>query len=212
MIQSLLFDLDNTLYPAHYGLERNVAWRIGEFLGAYLGVSHEEAMRRRLERMGRYGTTLEWLINDLGFTDIETYYKAIHPENEADTLPPDPELRRFLEGIALPKAILTNSPREHVDRILNKLEVPASLFTHIFELRSNGYKGKPQPEVFYHALEALGSTPETTLFIDDCLPYVESYIALGGAGLLIDEEGAYPEHSPRIRELRELSLLIPSAQ
>jgi putative hydrolase of the HAD superfamily len=205
MIEYLLFDLDNTLYSCRYGLEDNVVRRIGEFLSARLGVTPEEAMRIRHERRKHYGTTLEWLQGELDFVDIETYYRAVHPENEADTLPPDPELRRFLEDLSLPKAILTNSPREHVDRVLKRLEIPASLFIHIFDMRFNGYQGKPLPEVFHRALSVLGTAPETTLFIDDHLFYVEGYLALGGAGLLLDEENIHPEHSPRIRELRELT-------
>ncbi|MDR3304300.1 MAG: HAD-IA family hydrolase [Treponema sp.] len=204
MIQYLLFDLDNTLYSSRYGLERNVVQRIGEFLSVRLGVTPEEALRIRRERK-HYGTTLEWLQAEMDFVDIEDYYRAIHPENEADTLLPDPELRRFLETLPLPKAILTNSPREHVDRVLKRLEIPVSLFTHIFEMRGNGFHGKPQPAVFYRALAALGSAPESTLFIDDDLSYVQGYVALGGAGLLIDEADAHPQFSPRIRELRELT-------
>jgi putative hydrolase of the HAD superfamily len=205
MIQYLLFDLDNTLYSCGHGLEDNVMRRIGEFLSVQLGVTPEEAMRIRHERRKHYGTTLEWLKGELNFDDIDTYYRAIHPENEADTLQPDAELRRFLEELPFPKAILTNSPREHVDRILKRLEVPASLFTHIFDMRFNGYQGKPLPAVFQRALSVLGTAPETTLFIDDQLFFIKGYIALGGAGLLLDEENLHPEHSPRIRELRELT-------
>jgi putative hydrolase of the HAD superfamily len=205
ILQYILFDLDNTLYSPRYGLEMKVSQRIAEFLAAYLGVSQEEALRQRRERIHSYGTTLEWLMAEKGYTDIEAYYQAIHPAGEADTLSADPELRRFLESLPLPQAILTNSPREHADRILSKLGI-SDLFTHIFDMRWNGFKGKPHEEVFRRALHALGTTPETTLFIDDAPRYVMGFCALGGPGLLMDEENAYPEYPhPRIRDLRELT-------
>ncbi|MDR2393806.1 MAG: HAD-IA family hydrolase [Treponema sp.] len=201
----ILFDLDNTLYSPRYGLELNVGRRIAEFLVAYLGLSLEEALNQRRERIQRYGTTLEWLIAEKGYTDIEAYYKAIHPEGEADTLSPDPTLRAFLESLPLPRGILTNSPREHADRILSRLGI-ADLFTHIFDIRWHGLKGKPHAEAFHRTLNALGTLPETTLFIDDTPRYVTGYCILGGQGILLDEENAYPAYPhPRIQNLRELT-------
>ncbi|MDR3116121.1 MAG: HAD-IA family hydrolase [Treponema sp.] len=203
-LQYILFDLDNTLYSPRYGLELHVGRRITEFLVAYLGLSPEEALGQRRELFRHYGTTLEWLIAEKGYTDIEAYYQAIHPEGEADTLAPDPGLRDFLESLPLPQGILTNSPREHADRILAKLGV-ADCFTHIFDIRWNGFKGKPHAEAFRRALNTLGTIPETTLFIDDTLRCVSGYRALGGPGLLLDEENRYPAYPyPRIRDLRDL--------
>ncbi|MDR3343141.1 MAG: HAD-IA family hydrolase [Treponema sp.] len=205
MMQYILFDVDNTLYSTRYGLERNVRRRIVEYIATYLGISPEEAIRQRQEHMQWYGTTLEWLRAEKGLTDIDAYYAAIHPEGEADTLPPNPMLRNFLQSLPLPLAILTNSPKEHADRILQKIGI-TDRFTHLFDLRWNGFKGKPKAEVFYQVLAVLGTTPETTLFIDDTPPYVEGYRALGGKGLLIDEEDAYPTYPhPRIRRLQELT-------
>lgn len=208
MIQYILFDLDNTLYSSHHGLENNVGRRIVEYLVSYLGLPPEEAIRQRRERLHVYGTTLEWLVAEKGLTDIEAYYAAIHPAGEADSLPPNPQLRSFLQTLPLPLAILTNSPREHADRILNKLSIP-DLFTHIFDIRWNQCKGKPAPEVFYQALNTLGTTPETTLFIDDTPRYVQGYLGIGGKGLLLDEEDAYSDYPyNRIRTLLELTAFL----
>jgi putative hydrolase of the HAD superfamily len=204
MIEYLLFDLDNTLYSARYGLELNMGQRIIDFASAHLGISPEAVVRLRSAGLPQYGTTLEWLMTDQGFTDVEAYFATVHPEGEDAALPPDPELRQFLENLPIPKAVLTNSPREHADRILKKLGI-TDLFTHIFDVRMNGLTGKPHAPTFYRALSALGSKPETTLFIDDYPKYVEGYLALGGKGLLLDELNEYPDYPhPRIRELREL--------
>jgi putative hydrolase of the HAD superfamily len=208
MIQYILFDLDNTLYSARYGLEDNVHRRMCAFLAAWLGVSPEEAWQQRAERIGDYGTTLEWITAEKGFTDIERYFAAVHPEDEADSLPPDPALREFLERLPQPKAILTNSPREHAERILDKLKI-ADLFTHIFDLRGNGLKGKPHAEAFFRAFNTLGAAPEQVLFVDDTPAYVEGCRALGGRGVLLDEFNAHPGFPrPKIQHLRELGELL----
>jgi putative hydrolase of the HAD superfamily len=208
MIQQLLFDLDNTLYSARYGLEENVGRRIAEYLARYFGISPEEAVLRRRKRISYYGTTLEWLLAEEGFTDIDAYFAAIHPGGEADALEADPAQREFLESLKLPMAVLTNSPMEHAVRVLDKLQI-RDLFPRIFDIRWNGFKGKPRAESFYRTLDALKSAPENTLFIDDYPKYIEGYIAIGGNGLLLDEADSQRDFPHRrIRELKELTAFL----
>jgi putative hydrolase of the HAD superfamily len=208
MIEYLLFDLDNTLYSADYGLENNVGRRIADFVSAYLDLPREEALRQRQEQIAQYGTTVEWLMGEKGFTDIESYYAAIHPADEADSLQWDARLRPFLESLEAPRAIFTNSPIEHAERILAKLAV-SDLFTHVVDIRWSRFKGKPAAETFYRVLDALNTKPETTLFIDDIPHCVQGYRSIGGKGLLLDETGAHSDYPhPRIRTLRELTAFL----
>jgi putative hydrolase of the HAD superfamily len=210
MIKRLLFDLDNTLYSSSYGLEDDVARRIREYASALLGISQEEVREIRKANMRQYGTCLEWLMAEKGFTDVEPYMAAVHPKDEADSLPSDDKLRDLLASIPIPKAILTNSPREHVDLILDKLGV-ADLFIDIFDVRKTNFKGKPQKEVFDYALNKLGVNASEVLFIDDNPHNVEVFIALGGNGLLFDENEVHGDSSlPRIRELGEITKYIGS--
>jgi putative hydrolase of the HAD superfamily len=204
MIKNLIFDLDNTLYSARYGLEKGVSARIVDFLVSCLGISREEAGEIHRDLIKNYGTTLEYLMAEKGFTDAESYYKRIHPPDEADNLPPDTELGAYLASLPLPKAILTNSPREHAERILSRLGI-GSCFSHIFDIRFNGFRGKPGRDAFVRALDAMNAVPDSTLFVDDCPEYIDGYLALGGKALLMDEFDAYPDYPcPRIRTLREL--------
>jgi len=140
-----------------------------------------------------------------GFTDTERYFAAIHPQGEADTLPPDPELRAFLLGIPVPKAVLTNSPREHADLVLGKLQL-GDLFTHIFDIRQCGFRGKPRREVYDNALRVLNVRVDEVLFVDDYPPYVEGFIAMGGNALLFDENDVHKNYaSHKIHDLMELT-------
>jgi putative hydrolase of the HAD superfamily len=208
MIQYVLFDLDNTLYSARYGLEDNVSRRIRLFLADYLQVSPEEAWCQRSARMRDFGTTLEWITTEKGFTNVDEYFARIHPEDEAEALPPDPALRDILAALPLPKAILTNSPREHADRIINKLGL-SGLFTHIFDIRGNHYKGKPNPGAYLRAFKIMGTKPGEVLFVDDNLSYVEGCRALGAQGVLLDENNTQAMHPGlRIRHVRELGGIL----
>ena len=204
MLKYLIFDLDNTLYSSRHGLENNVEQRLKKFTAAFLEVSSAEAWRQRKAASGKYGTCLEWLMAEKGFTDIEGYLAAAHPEGEADGLPRDDELREFLSGIKLPKAILTNAPREHADLILDKLGIP-DLFTHIFDIRLSNFMGKPRREVFENALNTLGIQAPEALFVDDVPSYVEGFADMGGKALLFDEANVHNKCCvPKIRDLREI--------
>jgi len=208
MLKYLFFDLDNTLYSCHYGLEKNVSRRIWEFASVYLGIPPEEVRRQRMEAGKQYGTCLEWLMTEEGFTDVEAYFAFVHPPGEVDSLPSDPALRSFLESIPIPKAILTNAPREHADVVLDKLGI-SDLFTHIFDVRQCNFLGKPRREFFDLALHTLGVNIEEVLFVDDHPFYVEGFIALGGKGVLLDEDNYHTDYTqPKIRALKEITRYI----
>ena len=208
MFKYLLFDLDNTLYSCRYGLEENVARRIKKFAAGFLGASEEEIWRERMALTGKYGTCLEWLMMEKGFTDVEKYLATVHPEGEVDALLPDPELRAFLLGIPVPKAILTNSPHEHTVLVLDKLGLNG-IFTHIFDIRQCGFLGKPRREVFDHALRIIGTSAAEVLFIDDNPSYVEGFITMEGNGLLLDEKDIHNNCAiPKIRDIREIKNYI----
>ncbi|MDR1617414.1 MAG: HAD-IA family hydrolase [Treponema sp.] len=205
----ILFDLDNTLYSARHGLEERVNRRIRAFLARHFGISEEEAWKKRNTGMSlSYGTTLEWLVTEEGFQDVESYFAFIHPDDEAEDLPPDPGLREFLESLRLPLAILTNSPVEHAGRILKKLGIE-DLFDPVVDIRQNNFFSKPRPQVYFRTLEILGATPGKTLFIDDNPSYTEGFLKIGGRALLLDESDARRDYPfPRIRRLPELTAFI----
>jgi len=205
MLKYLLFDLDNTLYSSRFGLEDKVRQRIREFAAGFLGITPEAVWSQRMALMHKYGTCLEWLMAEKGFTDVEGYLAAVHPPDEADSLPSDGELRAFLSGISLPKAILTNSPREHADLILSKLGL-GDIFTHVFDVRQCGFLGKPRREVYENALRVMRVAASEVLFIDDSPLYVDGFIAMGGNGVLFDENDVHKNYASRkIRDIKEIT-------
>ncbi len=212
MIRYVLFDLDNTLYSPRIGLEDAVVLRINAFISTYFGVDQAEAARMRNAKRKAYGTTLEWLMAEHGLNDPEPYYAAVHPENEADDLEIDEAVDRFVRTLPVPASVLTNAPMEHANRILDRLGLHG-VFEHIFDIRRNELKGKPQASAYERALSTIGRPVEDVLFVDDAPSYVDGYRDLGGLGVLIDEKGQHPSFpDPKIRTLPELArfLGVPS--
>src|SRR6185437_4784471 len=61
-IETWIFDLDNTLYPASCRLFEQVQSRMNDFIAELLGVDLEEAKRLRSRYFREHGTTLRGLM------------------------------------------------------------------------------------------------------------------------------------------------------
>ncbi|MBP5519846.1 MAG: HAD-IA family hydrolase [Treponema sp.] len=181
--EHLLFDLDNTLYPASSEMDKGITRRMLECVADFFKCDMETAIKIRAERIVHYSTTLEWLRSE-GLKDVEAFLAHVHPENEADELQPQPRLREFLISLKMPMSILTNAPHEHSDRVLQKLGV-ADLFMAVTDIRDAKFNGKPYPDSYMAALQKVGAKIQNTLFLDDMTKYTDGWAALGGTAVLI---------------------------
>lgn len=186
----LLFDMDNTLYPASSDMDKGITRRMLECVADFFHCDMEKATQLRAERIVHYSTTLEWLRAE-GMSDIEGFLAHVHPDNEANELLPQPKLRDFLISLNMPMSILTNAPHEHADRVLAKLGV-ADLFEAVTDIRDAGFNGKPYPDAFLAALRKAGTSLEDTLFLDDMQKYTDGWVALGGTAVLIGDKNGKP--------------------
>ena len=186
----LLFDMDNTLYPASSDMDKGITRRMLECVADFFHCDFEKAIQLRAERIVHYSTTLEWLRAE-GMSDIEGFLAHVHPDNEADELQPQPALREFLLSLNMPMSILTNAPHEHADRVLAKLGV-ADLFEAVTDIRDAGFNGKPYPDAYLAALRRVGADIDNTLFLDDMQKYTDGWVALGGTAVLIGSPNGKP--------------------
>ena len=186
----LLFDMDNTLYPASSDMDKGITRRMLECVADFFHCDMEQAIALRAERIVHYSTTLEWLRSE-GMTDIEGFLAHVHPDNEADELQPQPALRDFLISLNMPMSILTNAPHEHADRVIAKLGV-ADLFEAVTDIRDANFNGKPYPDSYLAALRKVGADIENTLFLDDMQKYTDGWVALGGTAVLIGDKNGKP--------------------
>lgn len=200
-IEHLIFDLDNTLYTANSEMDFGITQRMMECVMVFFNCSFEEAAEIRKKKVRNFSTTLEWLRSE-GLSDVEGFFRHVHPENEADELKEDPDLRPFLQSIEIPKIICTNAPREHAERVLKKLNV-IDLFSEICDIRDFNLQGKPYPSAFKIALKKAGGTIENSIFIDDMLKYTDGWESLGGTAVLVGNKNGHhlnPEAAAKNKE------------
>jgi putative hydrolase of the HAD superfamily len=208
MVGYVFFDLDNTLYPKSCGLDREVNRRMTEFTAGFLGVTREEARRLRESEAVPYGTTLKWLCGCRGLRDVEGFLAAVHPENVGDYVRQNPGLGAMLRAMRQPRAVLTNAPMEHAVRVLRCLGIGEEL-PRIFDLRYNGFLGKPAGGTYRKLVRETGADIREVLFVDDMPRYLLPFRDLGGQVLLVDEEGVHGDCGlPSIREITELGRFL----
>ena len=209
MIQYLLLDLDNTLYPKSSGLGKFMGDRMGEFMVRHLDVTHDRAAELRRSGLARHGTTLKWLMQEHDLTEIEEFIEFVHPTNLGEFLTDEDRrtARDTLDEIDLPASILTNAPIEHAERVLQWLGIRGR-FEHVFDIRFNRLAGKPEPSAYNRALENARAEPNTTLFADDVLQYLLPFRDLGGHAVHVATESAQEPGISTIGSIAELANII----
>ena len=206
----VLVDLDNTIYPASSGLLDEIGERMTECVAKLFDVPWDEAAALRSGYRVKYGATLTGLLAEGGLKDAEAYLEAVHPKDLSPFLSKDPDLLQVLASIALPLAILTNSPAEHARRVVAFLAADR-YFRHIFDIRYNAFEGKPSKQLYRKVLKAIDRKADEVLLVDDHVDYLESFRDLGGKVALVREKGAGgPEADgiPILTSLKELPVLL----
>lgn len=140
-----LFDLDNTLYPARYDLFPQVERRIGEFVARELGVSREEARRIQKGFFREHGSTMRGMMTVHG-TDPLAFLAHVH-DIDVSVLPASPGLATALSGLPGRKYIYTNASADHAERVMDQLGV-TSHFDGIFDIHAANFLPKPHIESF----------------------------------------------------------------
>jgi putative hydrolase of the HAD superfamily len=185
-ITTLLFDLDNTLYPFASGLTQAIDERMTAYVQRLLGIDAAQALALRRESSARHGMTLYWLMAEHG-VDGDAYLRDVHTIEYAAFLRADAELDRRLGELPGRKVIFTNAPSEHAKTVLELLGL-ARHFERIFDIRFCGLRGKPNPESYRQVLHALNCRPADALLVEDTARNLLPAQNLGITTVFIGEE------------------------
>lgn len=184
MLQYLIFDLDETLYPRRAGLMQEIGVRIMRYMIDRLGFSPEEAEARRMRYYRLYGTSLRGLMAEEQ-VDREDYLVFVHDIELARYIGPTPALDAMLARIPLTKAIFTNATAEHVQRVLDMLGVSRH-FSTIIDIRATDFISKPDPLAYQRVLERLGAQAGECILVEDNPRNLLPARALGMKTILVD--------------------------
>jgi putative hydrolase of the HAD superfamily len=139
-INTWIFDLDNTLYPASCRLFDQMHVRMSDFIRQEFGVDEAEANRRRRDYYVKYGTTLRGLMleHDMPPAKFLDYVHNI----DYSAVPHLEGLGAALQALPGRKLIFTNGTTDHAHRVLQRLGV-GQHFEAVFDIVDSDYIPKP---------------------------------------------------------------------
>lgn len=183
MMDVLIFDLDNTLYPAEKQLFGLIDVRINRYMTEIVGIPAPDVDALRRQYWKLYGVTLQGLIRHHG-VDPEDYLLYVHDVDVRSRLTPDPVLREALSNLPHRKAVFTNGSSCHANRVLSALGI-ADIFEEVYDIRVAAYLPKPWPEPYHAVLEKLDTTPDRCIMIEDSRDNLETAKKLGMGTILV---------------------------
>jgi putative hydrolase of the HAD superfamily len=185
-IDTWVFDLDNTLYPHHVNLWQQVDARIGEFVGAWLKVSPQEARRIQKDYYRRYGTTMRGMMTEHGVR-ADDYLAYVHRIDHSP-LEPNPEMGAAIAGLAGRKLILTNGSTDHAAAVLARLGIGAH-FEAVFDIIAAEFEPKPASQTYQKFLGLHQVDPARSAMFEDLARNLVIPHRLGMTTVLVVPDG-----------------------
>jgi putative hydrolase of the HAD superfamily len=163
-VETWIFDLDNTLYPASCRLFDQVQRRMNDYICDRLALSPEAAAELRRSYFREHGTTLRGLMT-VNTIDPHDFLAFVHDIDLAG-VPPDPALAAALRRLAGRKIIHTNGSRHHAERLLDHLGI-ADSFCGIVDIVAADFDPKPSLAGYRLLLRRHGVSAHRALMVED---------------------------------------------
>jgi putative hydrolase of the HAD superfamily len=175
-IDTWIFDLDNTLYPASCRLFDQIHSLMTRFIAERLELSPEAALVLQKTYFREHGTTLRGLMT-VDRIDPDDFLAYVH-EIDLSCVPPDPVLVAALAALPGRKIVHTNGSVRHAERLLEHLGIAGS-FCGIVDIAAAGYEPKPALAGYYELQRRHGVTPAAAMMFEDMAKNLVPAAALG---------------------------------
>lgn len=186
-IDTWLFDLDNTLYPAESGFMAEMVVRMTDYVEKVTGLPRDEAFRLQKAYLAEHGLTLKGMMLNHGVDPAE--FHAIFHDLSLEALAHEPQLLAALERLPGRRLIFTNADDVHAERVLERLGL-SHLFDDVFHIGSANYEPKPSPEAFALMSAAHSINPAVTAFFEDAEGNLAPAAKLGMTTVLVGAHAA----------------------
>jgi putative hydrolase of the HAD superfamily len=182
-VETWIFDLDNSLYPASCNLFELIDQRMGEYIQRLLGVDAAEARQVQKGYFHAHGTTLSGLMAEHGVAPRD--FLAFVHDIDLARLTADPALVAALDLLPGRKFVFTNADESYAGRVLERLGL-ANAFDGMHDIHAMDYVPKPNPTAYLAICERHGIDPRRALFADDMVRNLAPAKAIGMTTLWVD--------------------------
>jgi putative hydrolase of the HAD superfamily len=184
-IESWIFDLDNTLYPASCRLFDQMHVKMGEYVMRHFNVEYVEAKRIQKALFHKYGTTLRGLMVEHNHAP-DGFLDYVHDIDYAP-VERNPALIAALEKLPGRKLVFTNGTTAHARRVMERLGV-AEAFHGVFDIVDSDHIPKPQRMPYEKFLSEHGVDPQKSTMFEDIARNLEVPHEMGMVTVLVASE------------------------
>lgn len=163
-VDAWIFDLDNTLYPAHCNLFAQVDVRMGTFISNRLGLTPADAKNLQKQYFRDYGTTMNGLMTEHN-VDPEVFLDFVH-DIDLSVVERDQVLSDALERLPGKKYIFTNACVSHASNVMDRLDV-GHHFNDVFDIASAKYVPKPASQTYQAFVDQTGIDSSRAAMFED---------------------------------------------
>lgn len=182
-VDSWIFDLDNSLYPASTDLFALIDVRMGEYIGRLLGCDPDEARRAQKIWFRDHGTTLAGLMREHD-CDPRDFLDYVHDIDMA-RITADPAMLAALDRLPGRKYVFTNGDERYARRVLDRLGL-ANAFDGMHDIHAMDYVPKPDPRAYAQICARHAIDPARALFVDDMARNLAPAKAIGMVTVWVD--------------------------
>ncbi|GAA0726379.1 pyrimidine 5'-nucleotidase [Sphingomonas japonica] len=189
-IDTWIFDLDNTLYPAGSGLFPQIETRMTDYVCALLGCDRTTGYAAQKAWFLDHGTTLSGLMAE---RDIDPHeFLAFVHDVDMGAIEANADLAGAIARLPGRKLVFTNGDAPYARRVLDRLGLDET-FEGIHDIHATAYRPKPWPEAYRGLCDAWDIDPARALFAEDMARNLPPAKAIGMTTVWVDngsEQGA----------------------
>ncbi|XBQ16453.1 MAG: pyrimidine 5'-nucleotidase [Oceanicaulis sp.] len=181
-VDTWVFDLDNTLYPADAEIMTQVDRRMTEYVMQLLDLERDAARKVQKTYWHDYGTTLNGLMANHK-VDLREFLDFVH-DVDHDVITPDPVLADHVRQLEGRRLVFTNGSFKHAEKVIDRLGLNG-LFDDLYDIEAGDFTPKPQRESFERFTSKFGFDPKGAVMFEDSARNLETAAGLGYTCVLV---------------------------
>ena len=192
-VETWIFDLDNTLYPAESNLFAQIDARMTTFIAKALDLPSPQARKLQKDYYAEYGTTLNGLMHEHAIAP-EDFLSYVH-DIDLSVIDRCEILVSGLERLPGRRLVFTNGSVRHAENVLEKLEI-AHFFEEIFDIAAADYLPKPNGETYQRFIRRHAVDPRSAAMFEDQIPNLLAPYEMGMTTILVRSDAAWCDNEP----------------
>ena len=163
-VDTWVFDLDNTLYPADAQVMAQVDKKMTQYVMKLLDLDWDAARKVQKQYWRTYGTTLNGLMTN-HTVDMGEFLDFVHDVDHS-VITPDPRLAAHVGRLQGKRLVFTNGSRKHAEKVIDRLGLNG-LFDDLYDIEAGEFLPKPHRESFERFTGHFGINGPRSIMFED---------------------------------------------